>query len=106
MPTRRITLPGALTGRRAPADFGYVHFCAESCVHITPLERVVLENVARGRANKEIGIAMAVSSESAHHSVQRLMKKLAVHDRTQLALMAVASGLIDNPHEPFGKKGT
>lgn len=66
----------------------------------------MLEHVARGRSSKEVGVIMGMSTDVAQKVSNRLLRKLGARDKTQLALTAVASGLIDNPRQPFGTKGT
>lgn len=98
MPTHRVRLPGSLTGRRPPVDRGYVHFCAEVCVHVDPIERVILECLTRGLSNKEIAAAGAIEPKTVRNRLSRLYTRLGVSDRLQLALLAVDSGLCGRVH--------
>lgn len=86
-------MPGTLTGRRPPVDRGAVHYCAEACVHITPVERVILEHLMRGYSNKELAHVMGIREQSIKTHLARLFVKLQVDDRLQLALVAIASGI-------------
>jgi DNA-binding NarL/FixJ family response regulator len=62
---------------------------------LSPREHQVVAAVARGLTNVEIGDAMEISHETVKTHVANAMDKLAVRDRTQLAVMALLRGLID-----------
>jgi DNA-binding NarL/FixJ family response regulator len=61
---------------------------------LTVREREVLAQVARGRSNREIAKALAVSEKTVKTHVSAILSKLAVQDRTQAALYAVRTGLV------------
>ncbi len=61
---------------------------------LTPRERSVLELIARGRSNKQIGAALHLSEGTVKGYVSIIFDKLGVEDRTQAALYAVKHGLI------------
>lgn len=61
---------------------------------LTPREREVLAEVARGRSNREIARALAVSEKTVKTHVSAILGKLEVQDRTQAALYAVRTGLV------------
>jgi DNA-binding NarL/FixJ family response regulator len=61
---------------------------------LTEREREVLEAVARGLSNAEIGEALFMSPATAKTHVSRLLTKLDVRDRAQLVMIAYESGLI------------
>jgi len=63
---------------------------------LTDREREVLEFIAQGKANKDIADAMGLSIHTVKTYVRNLLQKLAVDDRTQIALKAVKEGLIDS----------
>jgi DNA-binding NarL/FixJ family response regulator len=54
----------------------------------------VLIEVARGRSNREIAKALAVSEKTVKTHVSAILGKLDVQDRTQAALYAVRAGLV------------
>lgn len=62
-------------------------------VHLTPRETQILRLMALGLANKEIAASLSISLETVKEHVQNLLRKLAVHDRTQAAVWALRHGL-------------
>jgi DNA-binding NarL/FixJ family response regulator len=63
---------------------------------LTGREREVLAEVARGRSNREIARALSLSEKTVKTHVSAILGKLGVQDRTQAALAAVRSGLVDS----------
>jgi two-component system NarL family response regulator len=61
---------------------------------LTAREISVLQLVARGMTNKEIGIAGSMSEETVKAHLKHVFAKLDVTDRTEAALLAVQRGLI------------
>jgi DNA-binding NarL/FixJ family response regulator len=61
---------------------------------LTAREREVLIEIARGRSNREIARALALSEKTVKAHVSAVLAKLGVPDRTQAALYAVRSGLV------------
>jgi len=62
---------------------------------LTPRERDVLRLVIEGQSNKEIGRALSISEDTAKKHVQTILSKLGVSDRTQAAVKAVRTGLVE-----------
>lgn len=63
---------------------------------LTPRERDVLQLIIQGRSNKEIGKELSISEDTAKKHVQTIMLKLGVSDRTQAAVKAVRTGLLEH----------
>ncbi|MCY0895740.1 MAG: response regulator transcription factor [Alicyclobacillaceae bacterium] len=61
---------------------------------LTERERDVLEELARGLSNKEIGINLGISEKTVKVHVSHILGKLNVFDRTQAVLYAVKLGLV------------
>jgi two-component system, NarL family, response regulator len=61
---------------------------------LTPREIAVLELVAKGLSNKEIGGVLHTSAGTVKTHLKRIFLKLGVGDRTEAALLAVQRGLV------------
>jgi two-component system NarL family response regulator len=61
---------------------------------LTSREIGVLELVARGMTNREIGTALSVGEETVKAHLKHVFVKLGASDRTEAALIAVQRGLI------------
>jgi DNA-binding NarL/FixJ family response regulator len=61
---------------------------------LTAREHQVLVEIARGRSNREIARALALSEKTVKTHVSAVFSKLGVADRTQAALYAVRAGLV------------
>lgn len=57
-------------------------------------ERQVLEMVAQGRNNQEIGQRLDLSPKTIARHRERIMKKLNMHSRTELVKFAIRTGLV------------
>ena len=62
---------------------------------LTPREREVLEMVAAGKTNREIGTALFISESTAGVHVSNIMAKLGVGSRTEAAANAIRAGLVE-----------
>lgn len=61
---------------------------------LTERELEVLKLIVSGKSNKEIALILGVSSHTAKAHVGNIIQKLAVDDRTQVAVKALTDGLI------------
>ena len=55
----------------------------------------MLELVARGRSNAEIGAALYVGEATVKTHVTHILQKLSLRDRVQLVIFAYETGLIE-----------
>lgn len=62
---------------------------------LTERETEVLQQVARGLSNRDIGIELQISENTVKNHVRNLLEKLRLHSRTEAALYAVRERLID-----------
>jgi len=61
---------------------------------LTKRESQVLQHVAMGLSNREIGKSLGISVETVKEHVQNILRKLDVNDRTQAAVWALKNGMI------------
>jgi two-component system response regulator NreC len=61
---------------------------------LTPRERQVLAEIARGFTNKEIGLRLGVGVRTVETHRERIMRKLNVHGVASLTRYAIANGLV------------
>jgi DNA-binding NarL/FixJ family response regulator len=61
---------------------------------LTSRELEILEMLAKGRTNKEIGTALQISDNTVRNHVISIIEKLEVSDRTEAATAAIQRGII------------
>jgi DNA-binding NarL/FixJ family response regulator len=64
---------------------------------LTARELEVLQMLARGLTNKEIGNALRISGNTVRNHVNSIIEKLEVSDRTEAATTAIQRGIIEVP---------
>lgn len=62
---------------------------------LTKRETIILELIAEGKTNKQIGYELSLSSETIKVILKALFVKLGVADRTQAAVVAARQGIIN-----------
>ena len=65
-------------------------------VSLTTREREVLQLVAEGRSNKEVGVDLGISIKTVEKHRQGVMTKLDIHDTSGLTRYAISAGIIEN----------
>ena len=60
---------------------------------LTPRERDIMRLVARGMDNREIAGALFLAEGTVRNNISRLLEKLKLKERTQLAVFAVKHNL-------------
>ena len=68
---------------------------ADRLVRLTPREREVLSLLAEGLDQQGIAAALVISPETARTHLQRVLRKLGVHSRTEAVALIVRTGLAD-----------
>lgn len=66
---------------------------------LTKREQEVLQEIAKGRSNKEIAAELHITEQTVKTHVSNILAKLEVDDRTQAALYAVKHGENNNKYE-------
>jgi DNA-binding NarL/FixJ family response regulator len=60
---------------------------------LTPRERQILELVAQGKSNSEIGTSLNLSAKTISNNISNVLLKVQAADRAKLMLMALEAGL-------------
>jgi CRP-like cAMP-binding protein len=67
---------------------------------LSPREREVAVLIAQGLTNREIAAGLVVTERTAATHVEHILNKLGLRSRAQVAVWAVARGLLDRPNAP------
>ncbi|MGZ8438815.1 MAG: response regulator [Candidatus Limnocylindrales bacterium] len=73
---------------------------ADPLAELTPREREVLELVAEGLSNAEIGGRLGLAEKTVKHYMTAILSKLEVGSRVEAALMAYKAGMRPGGREP------
>ncbi|WP_255023123.1 LuxR C-terminal-related transcriptional regulator [Cyanobium sp. T1G-Tous] len=68
-------------------------------VALKPREQQVLELLARGMSNKEIGFKLNIAAVTVRDYVQHLCRKFDALNRTDVVFKAISSGFLHHPSE-------
>lgn len=79
---RRAGTGGAAADRGAPG-------------RLTPREREVVQLLAEGRSNKEIGVALGITTKTAETHRAHIMAKLQLHSMSELVRYAIRNRIIE-----------
>lgn len=74
-------------------DESFIQVDAQGIGELTQMERNIIRLVAHGMNNKEIAQKLNFSEGTVRNAVSLTLNKLALRDRTQLAIWAVESGM-------------
>jgi len=61
---------------------------------LSPREKEILDEIARGNSNKEIARILKISDQTVKNHITSIMRKLNVNDRTHAVVYAVRRGWI------------
>ena len=75
------------------ADESFIQVDAQGIGELTQMERNIIRLVAHGMNNKEIAQKLNFSEGTVRNAVSLTLNKLALRDRTQLAIWAVETGM-------------
>lgn len=80
-----------------PEDIETYHYIPENCriETLTKRELEVLKKIAIGMSNKEIALKFEISERTVKNHVFNIFKKISVSDRTQAAVFAIRSNLVN-----------
>jgi two-component system NarL family response regulator len=81
-------------GRYFPADIASRLTARMARSNLTQREHQVLQLVAKGLTNKQIGRAFGISDNTARNHVNSIIEKLDVSDRTEAVTIAMRQGLV------------
>jgi two-component system, NarL family, response regulator len=81
-------------GRYLPAEIRASLAAGLPLADLTRREVEVLESIATGMTNRDIGVALSISEDTVKVHAKNLFGKLEVSDRTQAVAVAVRRGII------------
>lgn len=85
-PTLAASVLLEMTGERPKAA------APDPLSELTPRERQILELVAAGKSNKEIGSRLELTEKTVKHYMTNILQKLQVRNRVEAALLALKVG--------------
>ena len=80
-----------LFSQMAQSDFA-IEVDEKGSDELTKSEKIIIQRVGQGLSNKEIAGKLYLSEGTVRNNISRILSKLGLHDRTQLAIWAVQTG--------------
>lgn len=82
-----------LFSQMAQSDFA-IEVDEKGSDELTKSEKIIIQRVGQGLSNKEIAGKLYLSEGTVRNNISRILSKLGLRDRTQLAIWAVQTGII------------
>jgi two-component system response regulator len=82
-----------LFSQMAQSDFA-IKVDEKGSDELTKSEKIIIQCVGQGLSNKEIASKLYLSEGTVRNNLSRILSKLSLRDRTQLAIWAVQTGIL------------
>ena len=82
-----------LFSQMAQSDFA-IEVDEKGSDELTKSEKIIIQRVGQGLSNKEIAGKLYLSEGTVRNKISRILSKLGLRDRTQLAIWAVQTGIM------------
>lgn len=82
-----------LFSQMAQSDFA-IEVDEKGSDELTKSEKIIIQRVGQGLSNKEISGKLYLSEGTVRNNISRILSKLGLRDRTQLAIWAVQTGIM------------
>lgn len=82
-----------LFSQMAQSDFA-IEVDEKGSDELTKSEKIIIQHVGQGLSNKEIAGKLYLSEGTVRNNISRILSKLGLRDRTQLAIWAVQTGIM------------
>ena len=82
-----------LFSQMAQSDFA-IEVDEKGSDELTKSEKIIIQRVGQGLSNKEIASKLYLSEGTVRNNISRILSKLGLRDRTQLAIWAVQTGIM------------
>ena len=82
-----------LFSQMAQSDFA-IKVDEKGSDELTKSEKIIIQRVGQGLSNKEIAGKLYLSEGTVRNNISRILSKLGLRDRTQLAIWAVQTGIM------------
>ena len=97
---RTVCVGGRFVSPKINQFIGHAEFGSAQALSAREME--VMQSVAEGKSNKEIGAILGVATKTVDNHRSRLMQKLGVHNAASLTLVAVQMGIVSASSVPAG----